>query len=109
MDYNTNDSVDVDDVSAPIPPTIENFIDYDPYALAMPPQSKRIRFAFDGFQSTDGDESANYGANSSSKSKSLESLFKPPVDLLFNETFEAVRYTSFLFLCLLFLLLIVML
>jgi hypothetical protein len=92
VDDNTNDSssVDVDDVRAPIPQKVEKLLNYDPYALALAPQSKRMRVnAFDGYRPNEDGQPA-YAGNSSSKSKTLGALFRPPVDLLFNGTFEAV-------------------
>jgi hypothetical protein len=91
VDDNTNDStVDVDDVRAPIPQKIEKLLNYDPYALALAPQSKRMRVnAFDGYTPNE-DGQPSYAGNSSSKSKTLGALFRPPIDLLFIGSFEAV-------------------
>jgi hypothetical protein len=89
VDDNSN-SVDCDDVRAPIPQKIEKLLNYDPYALALAPQNKRMRVnAFDGYRNDDNQPS--YEGNSSSKSKSLGALFRPPVDLLFNASFEASK------------------
>ena len=97
VDDNTNDSsVDVDDVRAPIPQKVEKLLNYDPYALALAPQSKRMRVnAFDGYTPNE-DGQPSYAGNSSSKSKTLGALFRPPVDLLFNGSFEAVSDFSLL-------------
>lgn len=93
-DHNTNtsDSIDIDDVRAPIPQKTEKLLNYDPYALALAPQRKRMRVnAFDGYQPSSDDSQPAYAGNSSNKSKSLGALFRPPVDLLFNASFEASK------------------
>ena len=92
-----DDSNDTDDVRAPIPQKIEKLLDYDPYALAMPPQTKRMRSAFDGYKNED----ELFNGNTSSKAKTLSSMFRPPIDLIFNGSFEAVSaFYALLCLCL---------
>jgi hypothetical protein len=96
-DDNSNDPISVDDsndadyVRAPIPQKIEKLLDYDPYALAVPPQTKRMRSAFDGYKNED----ELYNGNTSSKAKTLSSMFRPPIDLIFNGSFEAVSRRIF--------------
>lgn len=67
--------------------------------LAVEPQHKRPRCAFDGFRNLKEEQNSNTdsngfsdsgGGSNSNKSKSLASLFRPPIDLLFEGSFEAV-------------------
>ncbi|CAF0951978.1 unnamed protein product [Brachionus calyciflorus] len=81
--YNSDDNV-----RAPIQPKSEKMLDYDPYALAVEPQAKRVRSAFDGYRP---DEDGLPSSSHSSKAKSLAALYKPPIDLLFKGSFEASK------------------
>jgi len=77
-----------DNVRAPIPPKIDRLVDYDPYAFELAAQnSKRSRMAFDGFRNMK--EEFNDGLTNGSKS--LSALFRPPIDLLFDGSFEASK------------------
>ncbi|RNA27208.1 UBX domain-containing [Brachionus plicatilis] len=78
-DTNSSDSIYASDenVRAPIQPKSEKLLDYDPYALSVEPQAKRVR-----------NEDSLPCSSHSSKAKSLAALYKPPVDLLFRGSFE---------------------
>lgn len=80
---------DEDGVRAPIAPTFARLCDYDPYAVNEF-QSHAKRSRVDGFRNMR--EEFNEGlATGSSRRKNFSTLFRPPIDLLFDGSFEASK------------------
>lgn len=80
--YNNDDGV-----RAPIAPTFARLCDYDPYAVELPVH-KRSRV--DGFRNMREEFNDSLAAGSSRK-KNFSTLFRPPIDLLFDGSFEASK------------------
>lgn len=57
--------------------------------MGVEPKAKRVRSVFDSFNETDHTGLAS--SSHSVKGKSLEALYKPPIDLLFKGSFEASK------------------
>ena len=94
---------DEDGVRAPIPQKQETLVGagYEGYELNVRrgnnPHRARVRTVFDGFRNfgAEGASSSSGGANppgvSAGKKRSLEELFKPPVDVTFKGDWQAAR------------------
>merc|ERR1719468_318033 len=94
-----SEEVDEDGVRAPIPQKQEVLIQpgYEGYALnrnASQGRSSRVRSVFDGFRNF-SNEARNYEQNGSTsrrgKKRTLEELFKPPLDIMFKGDFQTAR------------------
>ena len=97
-----DDEEDEDGVRAPIPQKQETLVGagYEGYELnvrrGVNPHKVRVRTVFDGFRNF-GAEGASSSSGASSlpvsagKKRSLEELFKPPVDVTFKGDWQAAR------------------
>ena len=89
----TDGGEDEDDVRAPIPQKQETLVGegFEGYELNVRrgtnPHKVRVRTVFDGFRNFGAEGAASSSANvpvSAGKKRSLEELFKPPVDVTFK-------------------------
>jgi len=98
------DADEEDGVRAPIPQRQDRMISpgYEGYALTRAnPSRARIRSVFDGFRNfgseqqrgSNGASSSNGGSSSTSRGKkrTLEELFKPPLDIMFKGDLQDAR------------------
>ena len=94
----TDGGDDEDDVRAPIPQKQETLVGegFEGYELNVRrganPHKVRVRTVFDGFRNFGAEGAASSSANlpvSAGKKRSLEELFKPPVDVTFKGDWQA--------------------
>ena len=87
---------DEDEVRAPIPQKQETMIEpgFEGYQIRQSTNRARIRSVFDGFRNFNN-EARNSGEEpgeiSKGKKRTLEELFKPPLDIMFKGNFQSAR------------------
>lgn len=95
----TDDTEDVEEVRAPIPQKQETLIDagYEGYPMnnRQNYRKARIRTVFDGFRNF-GNEATGHSSQQESlmsqgKKRTLEELFKPPLDIMFKGDWQSAR------------------
>nr|XP_022299860.1 UBX domain-containing protein 7-like isoform X2 [Crassostrea virginica] len=84
-----------DDVRAPIPQRNETLIEDVP-AFVLRGRRRQARSVFDGFrdfqaEARQQEEMMRQGPSSSFKKRTLEDLFRPPIDITFKGTFASAR------------------
>jgi len=86
---------DEDDVRAPIPQREEVLIQpgYEGYSINRTNKFRqsRVRTVFDGFRNFSNETKSNGASSAKGKKRTLEELFKPPIDIMFKGDFQSAR------------------